>query len=379
VTGARPDVQLWVYPEEVRLAGAERVAALAAELGADALSVALTYHQCMRVFPRYGAIRPGAPGGVRFDPTPGHYGALAPLARDGRAWGETVAALRDACDEAGLGFRAWLVALDNERLALEHERYAAQTLDGTPTVHALCPSHAAVRRYAAGLVADVVGQFAPEVVDLEAALYPRWNGYLGEIALEPLAPGLQLFGAQCLCGACRELLAAAGVDPREAHAALTEASQTAPADGVVSEPAHEVVAAVAAARDRAIARLVDDVAEALPAPTRVRMLAFGTPGSLALQGLGPAATRDVELLVGLGASAGAELCSRLDAHLSAPYRAPAAAGLNWTPERPGPVLARDAAEVVARGVRALSFYNLSLLPTAGLAAVRSAIAGLAAA
>jgi hypothetical protein len=374
--GSRRDLQLWLYPEEIGLASPEGVAELGAELGVDALSVALTYHQCMRVFPRYGAIRPGAPGGMQFEPEQSGYGRLVPTPGSGAVGADQIRALRDACAAVGLAFRAWIVVLDNEQLAHAHPDCAAQTLDGTPTAHALCPSKPDVHDYVAALVSDVARQFEPELIELEAALYPRWNSYLAEIALDAITPTLKLFGAQCLCPDCAALLADSGIDVSEARSALTSAAGPPPHD--TADHDADLLRELTVARDRGVGTLIEHARSIAPAGVRVRLLGFGTPVGLALQGLGRhAAAAADEVLIGLGPASGATLAEELDAHVAAPYGPPAAVGLNWTPDRGQSQLLRDALTIRDRGLHQLAVYNLSLMTAAGLEQVRATAQALA--
>ncbi|MEA2408697.1 MAG: hypothetical protein QOE69_2816 [Thermoleophilaceae bacterium] len=376
---AAPDLQIWVYPEEIPLAGPVALARLVADLGFDGLSVALSYHQCQRVLPRYGVVRPGAAGGLQFRPDRDRYATLAPVPAPNAVGEDAIRALRRACDDVGIAFRVWLVVLDNEQLAGAHPEEAAQTLDGTPTLHALCPSRSSVRRYAAALVADVVDRFRPDALDLEASIYPRWNGYVAEIALDPTAPRLRRFTAQCVCGACSSLFEREGVDVAEAEAALRAAAGL--PVGAVAEAIDgaATLAKIAAARDSGAARLLADVAGAA-GDARLQLLAFGEPLDLMMQGLGSHVAQMVDtVLIGLGDAGGAALGAALDLHLENRDPVRTAIGLNWTPARSGEAFSRDVADAVARGIAGLSMYNLSLLPTRGVEEVRAAMALLGAA
>lgn len=378
MTGVSHDIQIWLYPEEIELAGAKRLARLASDLGVGAVSVALTYHQCMRVFPRYGAVRPGAPGGLHFEPARRGYGPLAPRPSPAAVGAERIAELRAACETAGVGFRAWIVALDNEALAAENPNYAAQTLDGTPTFHSLCPSHPEVRAYLRALVEDVIDLFAPDLIELEAATYPRWNGYLAEIALVPLSLGTRRYGAQCLCNACQAVLGEDGIRADHARAVLAAAAGPPIGGGTDDDPA--LIEAIAAVRDRVVAGLLAEVRDSLPNSTQLRILGLGAPDDMRLQGLGTLSAAAVDdVLIGLGTLSGEELQEQLRAHITAGARPPGAVGINWTPDRDGQRLGDDAIAALKCGLRGVSFYNLSLLPETGLDDVRAAISLLRAA
>lgn len=373
MTGTGRDIQVWLYPEEIPLAGARKLARAVADLGVNALSVALTYHRCVRVFPRYRAVRPGLAGGLQFDPSPSRYGALVPSVSARAVGGRDILALREACGAEGLAFRAWIVVLDQEWLVESHQEYAAATVDGTPTLHTLCPSNEAVRHYAAALTADVAEQFAPDVIDLEAALYPRWNGYLASVSLEPLSQSTKRYGAQCVCSACTRMFTTAGIDDRVAADMLRAAagSPLGPAGLTWDE---EVVSAVASARDAVIAELVAGLRSVTPARTRLRLCGFGSALDVRLQGMGPLAAAEADyVLIGLDGLTGAQFRGELQAHLAIRDPAIVSVGLSWSPRFSGRSLGADAAAAFESGATGLSFYNMSLMPDKGLAAVRTAI------
>ena len=135
------------------------------------------------------------------EPEHARYGSIVPA-------GTATPALlrfREACDRAGLRFRAWVVALHDERLALAHPEAAAQLVDGSPAGHGLCPSAPAAVEYVAALAGDVAAQLGPEAIDLEAAFYPAWEpSYSLTLALEPLSERARRFGTQCFCASCGE-------------------------------------------------------------------------------------------------------------------------------------------------------------------------------
>ena len=148
-----------------------------------------------------------APTGQRPDADDALHRARRPALRRARAGGSgdacAVHRFREACDRAGLRFRAWVVGLHNDSLAAAHPEAAARLLDGSPAGHSLCPSTAEAVEYVAALAADVAAQLRPEAVDLEAAFYPAWEpSYTLTLALEPLTDEEKLLWAQCSCPAC---------------------------------------------------------------------------------------------------------------------------------------------------------------------------------
>ena len=184
-----PGVQVFVYPEELRFVSPEALAAQVADLGCDAVSVALAYHRARRVFPRHRHVSTLGESTVYFAPDHGRYGELVPDATAEPELQDAVLRFRDACGNAGIGFRAWLVGLHHESLAARNPEAAAHGLDGSPLGHSLCPSAPEAIDYVAALAADVAARFEPQTIDLEAWLYPAWEpSYTLTLALEPLGP-----------------------------------------------------------------------------------------------------------------------------------------------------------------------------------------------
>lgn len=335
---------VFCYPEEVELGGVHALLDDVQATGASGLAVALTYHRARRVFPRYRQVSHAPPGCTSFEPDRSAYGALAPSrTADPRLHGRLLA-LRSACAERGVAFHAWLVALHHEPLARRWPDLAAQTVDGTPAEHALCPSRQEVVEYCAALVGDVCRQFEPDGVELEAALYPGWEpAYTLTLALDPVPPLRAALAAQCFCPACSDLIGADGLQEQVAAAAFG---------------AGEVDAeALVPARERGAIRLLG-AARGAAGDTPLRVLGFGPPELLALQGLTDAAASAAGGVgVGMGTLSGAALDERwaaIRAHL--PSHAPLAS-LNWAPGRD---VAADARRLTGAGEIAL--YNLSLMP-----------------
>ncbi len=325
-------VQLFCYPEDAVLTGPDRLCELAASLGADALAVAVRYHASRRWFPRHGIVS-HSPGGITYF-RPGGYRRLRPMSVAGEEAIAAVHALRAVAPRHGLGFHAWMVLLHDDPVVAAYPDAAAQTIDGTPTVHALCPSHPDVVEYAAALVADVCDQFAPDVIELESAFYPAWHpSYTLSLELTP-APALT---GQCLCRFCREL----GADP--------------------AEPA-----ALPAVRARGAERVMTAMRQAAR-ETRLRPLFFGGAESAALQGAGPAALALADGVgIGCGIRTGAPLTVDFRAMAALADDRPLLASINWSPKRDGRTFAADVRAVIAAGASDIALYNLSLVPADGL-------------
>ncbi|HET8607681.1 MAG TPA: hypothetical protein VFL66_11730 [Gaiellaceae bacterium] len=349
-------VQLFVYPEELESTEPAALVEQVLGLGCDAVSMALVYHRARRVFPRARRISLSPGGAVSFAPTASRYGRLVPE-QTARA---PVEELRAACADAGLGFRAWLVALHNEPLALAHPELAARTLDGASTGFSLCPSADGAVAYVAALVEDVCAQLAPDGIDLEAALYPAWEpSYTLTLALEPLSERAALYGAQCFCEACRPLVGA--LEERVRAAAGPPFGPAAGDDGVADE--------LAAARARGVERLLR-AAAAAAGEVELCATCSGPAESARLRGLSPSSAAAVDrILLGAGPLGGDALDERLRDLRPLVGDRPVTVSLNWRPQR---AFAEDARRAAAAGADRLALYNLSLVPESGLPALAAA-------
>jgi hypothetical protein len=348
-------VQVFCYPEDAVLTGPGALCGLATGLGADAIAVAVRYHPARRWFARHGVVRHSPPGITYFRPGE-RYGRLRPLAI---APDEDIAALRALREEAGrhgLAFHAWTVMLHDDPVVAAHPGVAARTRDGTPTIHALCPSHPDVVEYAAALVADVCEQLHPDVVELESALYPAWDpSYVISLELAPLTGTARALAGQCFCGACTRLIEELGHDPAELrHQDGIETLRAVRAHG-----ARRVVAATAAAaHDRGVA---------------VRPLIFDDPVMAALQGAAPAAFEAADAVgIGCAVLSGAALTERFTGLAALAGDRPLLASLNWTPDRSAATFAADVRTVIEAGASDIALYNLSLVPETALPDLKEA-------
>jgi hypothetical protein len=372
---ADPGIQVFVYPEELDAIEPDALAEQILALGCDSVSIALAYHRARRVFPRQGRISVSPGGAISFTPDPACYGRLVPEPTAPAQLRAAVLAFRESCGRAGLRFRAWLVALHNEQLALAHPDHAARTLDGSSTAFSLCPSADEAVEYVAALVADVCSQFAPEAVDLEAALYPAWEpSYTLTLALEPLSEHALRYAGQCFCRACRRLL---GASAGELEARTRQAAGPPFSASVVDDPA--LADELAHARAVGVGRLLETAARAAHLEgSSLCVTASGPAGSAHLRGLAPATAAVADrVLLGHGTLAGPELEQRLSELRPLAGDREVTVSLNWTPERTPEAFAAAAELAAAGGATGLALYNLSLVPEVGLDAFRAATAAFA--
>ncbi len=352
-------VQVFCYPEDAVLTGPGPLCELAARIGADALAVAVRYHPARRWFARHGVVR-HSPAGITYVRPGDGYGRLRPLEIAGEREIAAVRELRAEATRHGLGFHAWTVMLHDDPVVAAHPDAAARTLDGTPTVHALCPSHPEVVEYASALVGDLCEQLRPDVIELESALYAAWDpSYIISLELAPPTGTARALLGQCFCDACTRLMGELGHD----------------AAGLRREALSQGgVAELRAVREHGAARVVSAAAEAAHRHgTKVRPLVFDAPDMAALQGASPAAFAAADAVgVGCDVRTGAALTERFTDLAALAGDHPVLASLNWAPDRTGDRFAADVRTVLEAGASDIALYNLSLVPEIAIADLTAA-------
>jgi hypothetical protein len=366
-----PDVQAFVYPEELEGTDPDLLARNLVELGLDAVSMAVVYHRARRVFPRQRRLSILGETTAYFAPQPARYGTLLPQRAAAAELCGHIREFRRACAQHGLAFRAWIVALHHERLADDHPALAARGIDGSPNGVGLCPSSREAIEFVSAVIADVCAQLEPDGVELEAALYPAWEpSYTLTLALEPVPEMARLLGAQCFCASCRELF---GTGADEVERRTVEAAG--PPFGTGGCDA-DLIAELAETRSRGARRVVEAAAEAAhTAGVTLRIFGSGTPEQASLQGFSSSALAAADrILVGCGPLSGEALQVRFQGLRGLVGDRRVAASTNWTSERTAASLAVDADALAAAGSDGLALYNLTLVPEDGLAAFQTAAA-----
>lgn len=363
--------QVFVYPEELEHIAPEALAVQVRELGCAAVSMALSYHRGRRVFPRHRRISVLAERTLYFEPDTARYGEVGPPATVARSLVEPVLRFRAACAQEGIAFHAWVVALHDEQLVAAHPGSAARLLDGSPAGHSLCPSAPETVAYAAALAGDVAARVEPDVIDLEAGLYPAWDpAYTLTLALDPLAEPARLLGNQCFCAACRALLGSVAdeLEVRARDAAGPPFADAASHDAALADE-------LGRRRARGVAQLIAAVADAVHLTgSSLRVFVPGASAQARLQGASPQSLAAADsLLFGCGPLRGGELTAGFAAARALAGRS-GTVSTNWSPERTPEAYAFDASALAAAGADGLALYNLSLVPAAGLDAFRAAAA-----
>lgn len=186
-------------------------------MGADTVSVAVSYHAAKLILPHNPRRKVYYPddGAVYFHPDPAAFAGVPihPHVGDLAQARDPLADLCAAADRAGLGVIAWTVLLHNTRLGLAYPAYTPRNAFGDPAITYLCPAQPAVRAYCAALARDLARRYPLRAVHLEAAHYmPFVHGFHHEVQQVRVTPDLQVLLGLCFCSACLDQAREAGVD-----------------------------------------------------------------------------------------------------------------------------------------------------------------------
>ncbi|MFS0553157.1 hypothetical protein [Brevibacillus sp. 179-C9.3 HS] len=172
-----------------------------------------SYHQGRFFHPRTKTFRRLPFSGVSFTPEWSKYNRLRPTVHEEIAQANILAKMKDACDQAGMGFHTWWVGLHNSTLGLAHPDLCVQNIWGDTYSYALCPSQPEVQHYAKALFTDTLEQVKPDRILIEAtAFLPMKHGDHHEVCLLPLGESLQWLLSLCFCNACSERAVLRGID-----------------------------------------------------------------------------------------------------------------------------------------------------------------------
>jgi hypothetical protein len=209
---------IYSYPWDVQDETPSRFcAAVREELGADTVSLAVSYHAAKLLLPHNPRRRIYFPedGSIFFQPDPQAFANskikphVSELAREE----DVLAALCAEAERAGIGVIAWTVCLHNTRLGMEYREYAPRNAFGDPALTYLCPSQPAARAYIAALASDLARRYPLRAIQLEAAHHmPFVHGYHHEMQQVMVTPALQVLLGLCFCGACLHMASEHSID-----------------------------------------------------------------------------------------------------------------------------------------------------------------------
>lgn len=204
------------YPWTIAEQGVERaVGIIKQELCADSLYVSVNYHSGRlfqplsekKVYMRHEATYAFEPDAARYPE------GMSPMTDEGIAGRHTQLAIRQACTEQGVAYRAWMVGLHNSSLGRARNDCCIRNAFGDIYDFALCPSHPVARAYVVGLTEDVCANLDPASLIVEAHGFPGFvHGHHHEKVLGSLGPVCEYLLSLCFCDFCTQAAVRAGMD-----------------------------------------------------------------------------------------------------------------------------------------------------------------------
>lgn len=376
------------YPWD--LVGDPTAAERIASLGVDAVAVAAAYHTVRAATPlhpshrvvdarhaaMYLPVRDEAWRGRRLVPA-------EPSWVDGPdPFGAAASALRSA----GLPVYAWTVLTHSSRLGAAHPELCVRNAFGDGYPYALCPANRDVAEYCATLVREVVALGAPDGVVLEACgpLGFVHGGHHEKTEGADWTPGQQRLLSLCFCAGCAERYAAAGI-PVDHLRATVRSGVDGRARTVATALGEQLAISVSAVRTgiaRELRRSVVGEIQRLAPATRIVLHASADPWSTGpFATVAPEVGADVDVLTATcwpGREHGIPEVRALR-ELAGP-RARIAGYLLALPPRPadGEALLAEMRSYAAEGVEEFHLYHAGLASQDRLAAMRTAVGGIAA-
>lgn len=398
---------VYAYPWDVQdETPAAFCAAVRERLGADTVSLAVSYHAAKLIlphnprrkvyYPEDGALYfrpdPAAFAGVPIQP---HAGALA---REE----DVLASLCAAAESAGLGVIAWTVCLHNTRLGERYPEYAPRNAFGDAAITYLCPAQPAVRAYVCALAGDLARRYPLRAIQLEAAHHmPFVHGFHHEMQQVRVTAPLQVLMGLCFCPACLALARESGVDAERVRRYVASEAERLLAAGGGSDDAaawrydywHDALdgemGRYLALRAEAVARLLVEVRQAVRAVGAVPVhlqeaSAVGAPPHTPVHDLAwqygmeiPPRDGTCDGVTVLGYFSGVErFTHEIDAYRARiPAELPLEVGLR--PCLPDCASVEELAAKVAHcarlGATGVSFYNYGMMPLSSMEWVRAAL------
>jgi hypothetical protein len=207
----------FAYPWDLLDEGPEAVIEqMAGGCHCDSLLLNALYHHARLLRPRWKGAKvfewPEAAGA--FVPVHERYRGLLPRCADQRLVdGRVLARAREACARRGMDFGLWVVGLHNSTLGRQRPELTMRNCFGDQYDYALCPSSEAAQLYLRGLVDDLVGQFAPGRIIVEAIGHMGMrHGTHHEMFFVDWSEALELLLSLCFCDGCSSRAAECGVD-----------------------------------------------------------------------------------------------------------------------------------------------------------------------
>ncbi|WP_235854981.1 hypothetical protein [Nonomuraea aridisoli] len=267
---ASVDSSVYVFAEDLRGEGVERVLDRISGYGVAGVTVGAVHHATRDVTPHGLSRLTVRHDGAHFTPAPDLFAGLrlSPVPGDP----EVFDGLREACAKRSLKLHAWTVFLHNATLGARHPDVTVRDCFGDRgSLTDLCPAHPDARDYAVAL-ARAVARLGVDSVVAESLHFRPLRRHRSFVPLGPM--DAYLFGL-CFCDHCMRRAANLGVDAEVARAECARIvggvlDGDPPAQGEVTRAALTAyagpdVVAYARARSESVTTLVSEVASAVAA------------------------------------------------------------------------------------------------------------------
>jgi hypothetical protein len=206
------------YPWDLEDEGIEAaLAAMAGDIGVDAVSVAAAYHHVSEFRSRVAA-GPRAleqEAAVHFQPEARHYAStrLRPNTAARIKSRNPLVKIAHVAEAQGLKLRAWVSCCRSRSLVSRYPMAGCVDVFGDPIPGRLCPSNPDVREYVAALVEDLSTDCPVEAVELEELHFGHAAGAqrFSDIGVAPNDVERVLL-SWCFCSSCRQRASGEGVD-----------------------------------------------------------------------------------------------------------------------------------------------------------------------
>jgi len=376
----------WCYPWDLLDEGTDlALGRIAGEIGANAISLAATYHSVSQFRPHapQDLTRFIAEAAAHFQPDSACYAATR-IRPAPAAWMKSrnpLERIAEATKKHGIALRAWLVACHSATLAARHPEAACKDAYDNRSPTWLCPANPDVREYVAGLAADLSANYPIAAIELESPDFdsaPHVHAH-EKLGLD-LGPVEQLLLALCFCESCVQAAHEADIDADAVRRSVRVHLQPT----IAGNPSRQTPLAEFLASDPPLDRYVrrrTDAIRALVAAVRRRTkspLVIHAAWNPDLAGWKPADLAqhcDAFVLPAWSESDDSRRARLAELHAAVGSNSRIHVGYQcYPPAIPdGPDLVRRVHESVTASHEIIGFYNYGIAPLSGLGWVRQAI------
>lgn len=379
------DAFFWCYPWDLLDEGPDvALDRIVGEIGANAISLATTYHSVAQLRPRApeGPAHFHAEAAAHFQPNSACYAAtrIRPLPAAWMKSRNPLERIADACRKRAAALRAWVVACHGSALVARYPDAACKDAFANRSPSWLCPANPDVREYVAALAADL-SSYPIAAIELESPGFDSGpHAHAHEKSGLALGSVERLLFSLCFCESCFQSALDANIDAE----AVLRSVRVHLEPTIAGHPPRSAALADFLQNDPPLARYVAhraDSVRALVSAVRRRTklpLIVHAPWNADLAGWNPLDLADHcdAFLLPAWIEPEEARRTRISTLVSATAQ-PDRLQLGFYCYPPGtaegPALVRAVHEAVAAGHTTIGFYNYGISPILGLDWARQAI------